>query len=138
MDLARVEDAEADSAAEALATYRDKRRRFAEALRVGFAEGNVAALVLLAEEIGKGEPADSRLAAELLADAARADAAPPAPLRHPAVAGILREVFGRLSPDALRRATLKAVDCPPDSRRGNRRLHWEAVLLDLYGARLGN
>jgi len=33
--------------------------------------------------------------------------------------------------EALQHAALKAADPPPDNRRGNRRLHFESVLLEL-------
>jgi hypothetical protein len=36
-----------------------------------------------------------------------------------------------LPPEVLCRAALKAADVPPDNRRGNKRLHYESVLLGL-------
>jgi hypothetical protein len=36
-----------------------------------------------------------------------------------------------LTPDALARAALKAADVPADNRRGNKRLHYESLLLEL-------
>ena len=48
------------------------------------------------------------------------------------MAGTLAELGRRRSADAFRRAALAAADPPPDNRRGNRRLHFEAALLNLY------
>ena len=55
-------------------------------------------------------------------------------VRHQAVAGKLASLSQHVSPAALREAALAAADPPPDIRRGNRRLHYEKVLLGLYDA----
>ncbi len=70
----------------------------------------------------------------ILADAALAAEAPQSQaLRHLPVAGKLAEIARRIGPAALRDAALAAADPPPDNRRGNRRLHYEKVLLGLWG-----
>jgi hypothetical protein len=52
-------------------------------------------------------------------------------MRHRALAGPIGEI-GRSRPgEALQAAALRAADAPPDSRRGNRRLHFESLLLTL-------
>ena len=48
------------------------------------------------------------------------------------LSGKLADIARSSSPQALRRAALKAADPPADSRRGNRRLHYEALLIELY------
>jgi hypothetical protein len=93
------------------------------------------ALLLLAEDVARAEPPFSRLLAELLADAAVAAAASPDRVRHRGVAGPLAELGRKRSSEALRRAALAAADPPPDTRRGNLRLHFEAALLDLFLSR---
>lgn len=124
----------AEDAAEKLVEYRGERQRIVEALTAGLCRRDLAPLVLLAEELARLEPPTSHLATELLADAALPADAPPDAMRHPAVAGAIRQIGSRVPAEALRRAALKAVDGPPDSRRGNKRLHWEAVLLELFEA----
>jgi hypothetical protein len=72
----------------------------------------------------------------LLADAALLDAGIPAELvRHRAVAGPLAEIGRRAGSKALERAALAAADVPADTRRGNRRLHFEKALIELWSAR---
>ncbi len=73
--------------------------------------------------------------AELLADAAASGSVSADLLRHRAVAGALAKLARAVPRSALERAALKAADAPPDSRRGNRRLHFESLLLELFLAR---
>jgi hypothetical protein len=103
-----------------------------EALRSGIVEGRTAALVLLAETLGRAEAAEIRVFTELLADAAliAADVSPEL-VRHRAVTGPLSDVARRAGARALEKAVMNAADYPPDTRRGNRRLHFESVLLTL-------
>ena len=76
-----------------------------------------------------------RVLSELLADAALTAGAPPAEaIRHQAVGGRLAALARAVPHAALREAALLAADPPPDNRRGNRRMHYERVLLELYGA----
>lgn len=121
-----------DASSEDLEEYRSRRSRIAQALHSGLSERNAASLILLAEELSGGDPSGPRLLAELLADAAVSAAATGGLLRHTAVAGALRELARYRSAEALRSAALKATELPPDTRKGNKRLHLEALLLDLY------
>jgi hypothetical protein len=121
-----------EDAAESLESYRQIRLEVAAALEAGFLSGRVAPLILLADRLARGEEAAARLLSELLADAAISSAASADLLRHPAVAGVTREVGRRLPVSALVRGALTAADAPPDLRRGNRRLHYERVLMELY------
>jgi hypothetical protein len=89
-------------------------------------------LLLLADRLGRADTSDSRLLAELLADAAVAAMGGGEVVRHRGVAGATSEIGRRLPFDAIRRAALKAADAPPDTRRGNRRLHFEHLLIQLY------
>jgi hypothetical protein len=50
------------------------------------------------------------------------------------VAGPLSRIARRIGTAALARAVDVAADYPPDNRRGNRRLHFEKVLIDLWVA----
>ena len=135
-DLVLFADADdEDAAASRLEAGRQSRQALVSALEEGLGRRHVAALVLAAELAASRDGASARLLAELLADAALAAANPPAEaLRHRSVGGRLAEIAARLDPAALREAALAAADPPPDNRRGNRRLHFEKVLLDLYGA----
>lgn len=119
-----------------LAEFRERRARILAALEAGLADGTgPATLLLLAEDLGRPDAPGGDLLAELLADAAVAAAASPDRIRHRAVAGAIVDLGRRRSVDALRRGALAAADAPPDSRRGNRRLHFEALLLELMLAR---
>jgi hypothetical protein len=89
---------------------------------------------MLADELGRAEASEGWLLAELLADAAVAGSGAGDVVRHRAVAGATREIGRRIPVEALQRAALLATDAPPDSRRGNRRLHFERVLLELFRA----
>jgi len=121
-----------EDAAESLESYRKIRLEVAAALEAGLLSGRVAPLILLGDRLARAEGACARLLCELLADAAVSSAASADLLRHPAVAGVTRELGRRLPFAALVRGALTAADAPPDLRRGNRRLHCEKVLMELY------
>jgi len=115
---------------------RQLRQALVAGLEEGLGRGNVASLVLCAELVASPEGAGPRLLAEILADAALSTATPPAEaLRHRAVAGRLAALARHLPRGALCEAALLAADPPADSRKGNRQLHFEKVLLGLYAAR---
>jgi hypothetical protein len=128
---------EGAAASERLEEYREARERIlaalAAALAVPAGPSGPAPLLLLAEDVSRAEPPFNSLLAELLADAALAASGSADRARHRAVAGPLAELGRRRSAEAFRRAALAAADPPPDNRRGNRRLHFEAALLNLYG-----
>ena len=114
----------------------DEARRFraeaAEALRAGIVDGKLAALVLLAEPLGRAETTEIRIVGELLADAALlAGGVSPELVRHRAVTGALSEIAGKVGALPLAAAAIAAADYPPDTRRGNRRLHFESLFLTL-------
>jgi hypothetical protein len=108
------------------------RLEIAAALEAGLCEASLPALLLLAEVAAGREEAASRLTAELLADAALAASGAGELVRHRAMSGRLSRVARKVSGDALRTAALRAAEPPADSRRGNRRLHFESLLIDLY------
>ena len=127
-------DDEADPAGR-LEQARELRQTLVTALEEGLVAGRLPALVLAAEHLATLERADARVLSELLADAALTAGAPPAEaIRHQAVGGRLAALARAVSHPALREAALLAADPPPDNRRGNRRMHYERVLLELYGA----
>jgi len=128
------EDAEAEAdPATVLAEARASRQAVVAALEEGLVGQRSAALLLLAEAAASPERGDARLLAEILADAAlAAEAANAGAIRHRAVAGKLAEIARRTGPAAFRDAAISAADPPPDTRRGNRRLHFEKVLLGLF------
>jgi len=135
-ELARLpeEDEEDRDPAERLARFRERRERVVLALQAGIAGGRPAPLVMLADEIGRAEARHPELLAEVLADAALAAAGSGERMRHRALAGPIGEI-GRSRPgEALQAAAVRAADAPPDSRRGNRRLHFESLLLTLLMA----
>ncbi len=121
-----------DEPAVALAAYREARAETISALEAGLLRRDLAALLLLADRVARAEPPHARLLSEILADAAISGSISADVLRHRAVAGASREIGRRVPADALRRAALKAADPPPDVRRGNRRLHFEQVLIELF------
>lgn len=122
-----LEDAEEGD----LESLRQQRSRILGALKASLTGRRVAPLILLADDLARADNRHSRLLADLLADGALAAAGGDVQ-RHRAVAGATAEIARRFPFDALRRAVLKAADAPPDTRRGNRRLHFENVLLELY------
>ena len=128
--LEPVTDAEAPALLEAHRRWRDD---VLMAIEAGVGERRVAPLLLLAEALAHAPPERARLLPELLADAAIAAGVSSDLLRHKAVAGAIHNLARRLPAEALRRAALKAADVPPDNRRGNKRLHYESVLLELIG-----
>ena len=118
-----------------LSEFRELRQTVVGALEEGVARHRLPALILCAEALApRGEdPAPGRLLAELLADAALASSAVPAEaLRHRAVAGRVAALSRHVPAAALREAAVAAADAPADRRRGNRRLHFEKILIGLY------
>ena len=131
-DLALLDPA-APPDPEALQEAREWRSLLVGGLTSGLAQRRLPALILLAEAVGRAQPRDARRLAELLADAAvLAIDGPAEALRHPAVAGKMRDVANSVPAGALREAALKASDPPLDRRRGNPRMHYEGLLLELY------
>ena len=130
-ELALLELAPEEDARALLVEHQKARADILLALRAGVVERRIAPLLLLAETLGQAEPARARLLAELLADAAIASSGSADRLRHRPVARSILELAAGAKAAALQRAALKAADVPADNRRGNRRLHYESVLLDL-------
>ena len=135
-ELAGLEPAVEEEAPALLEQYRKWREDVLLALAAGISERRVAPLLLLAEALAHSEPERARLLSEILADAAVASGPSSELLRHRAVAGGIRELARLLTPEALARAALRAADVPADNRRGNKRLHYESVLLELMEAGL--
>jgi DNA polymerase-3 subunit delta' len=131
MELAGLEPAVEEEAPALLEQYRKWREYVLLALGAGISQRRIATLLLLAEALAQSEPERARVFPELLADAAVAAGASSELLRHRAVAAGIRDLGRRLTPEALARAALKAADAPADIRRGNKRLHYESVLLEL-------
>lgn len=117
--------------AESLARYRDARERVVRAIASAVSHRGAAEAVLLAEELSKSDRRTAGLLAEVLADAALSAAGTPERMRHRAVGGPIAGIAERRSSEALQKAAVAAADAPEDSRRGNRRLHFESVLLKL-------
>jgi hypothetical protein len=132
-ELAGLEPVTEEEAPALLEAHRRWRDDVLLALERGTGERRIAPLLLLAEALAHAPPERARLLAELLADAAVAAGASSDLLRHKAVAGAIHGLARRLPPEVLRRAALKAADVPADNRRGNKRLHYESVLLELIG-----
>lgn len=130
-ELAGLEPVTEEEAPALLEQHRKWREDVLLALEAGISQRRVAPLLLLAEALARAEPERARLLSELLADAAIASGASSELFRHSAAAGKIRDLAGRFTPQALARAALKAADVPADSRRGNKRLHYESVLLEL-------
>lgn len=120
----------------------EEARRFrasvVEALRAGIVEGRVGAVVLLAEQVARAETSELKVVGELLADAALLAAGVSTELvRHRAVIRALLEIAASVGARPLAAAAVAAADYPPDTRRGNRRLHFESLLLTLSLSRRG-
>jgi DNA polymerase III subunit delta' len=134
------EDAGTEGAADPAARLEETRavrQAVVAALEEGLTGGRAAALLMLAETTSSLERGEARLLSEILADAAlAAESADAGAVRHRAVAGKLAELARRFGPAAFRDAAIAAADPPPDTRRGNRRLHFEKVLLGLWEKRL--
>lgn len=117
---------------EGLEDLRRFRSEVVEALRAGIVDRKLAPLVLLAESLARAEASELAVVVELLADAALlAAGVSPDLVRHRAVTGALSAIARAAGATALERAATVAADYPPDTRRGNRRLHMEKVLLAL-------
>jgi hypothetical protein len=137
-DLALLEREGGDAKPEDLEEYRRWRVQALEALEAGLVSGDLPALLTLSESLARKEEEKEdgpRLLAELLADAAACGLVSPELLRHRAAAGTLARISRAAPREALERAALRAADAPPDTRRGNRRLHLESVLLELFLSR---
>jgi hypothetical protein len=133
-----VPEGEEGDPAKLLEAGRESRRAVVAALEEGLIGRRAAPLLLLAEATASSERDEARLLSEILADAAlAAEGAASGAVRHRAVAGQLAELARRFGPAAFREAAMLAADPPPDVRRGNRRLHFEKVLLSLYAKRPG-
>ncbi len=133
-DAAELAGLEAETEEEAPARLEEFRKWRADvllALGAGISQRQAAPLLLLAEALASAEPERTRVFSELLADAAVASGASSEMLRHRAVAGGIRDLARRSTPEALARAALKAAEAPADNRRGNKRLHYESLLLAL-------
>lgn len=136
-DLAILDPEAGEDAAARLEEFRQFRSEAVEALGAGILDGKLATLVLLAEKLGRAGEDELALFAGLLADSALLAAGISGDLlTQRAVAGPLSRIGMRIGPAALARAVEAAADFPPDSRRGNRRLHFEKVLIDLWLAAL--
>jgi DNA polymerase-3 subunit delta' len=137
-DLARMaenEDEPDGDPAGRLAAFRERRERVVLALQAGVAQNRPGPLVMLADELGRAEAPHPELLSEVLADAALAAAGSGERMRHRALAGPIAEI-GRSRPgEALQAAAIRAADAPADSRRGNRKLHFESLLLTLLLAK---
>ena len=131
-DLAALDPKSPEEVGAHLEQYRKSRADILVALDAGLSRGELPALLLLAESLSRQDERLSRLLAELLADAAMVTSISADLLRHRGVAGPIRDLARRRPPEALRRAALAAADVPPDSRRGNKRLHFEALLIEMY------
>jgi hypothetical protein len=135
-DLLRFADDEEPEPGERLARGREFRQLAIASLEEGLGGGRLVPLLLLAAELApREETVRARIFAEILADAALAAGAPVAEaFRHGAVAGRLGAISRKVPAAALREAAVAAADPPADNRRGNRRLHYEKILLGLYAA----
>ncbi|HSS45742.1 MAG TPA: hypothetical protein VLO07_10405 [Thermoanaerobaculia bacterium] len=131
-DLAVLDPESPEEVGAHLEQYRKSRADILVALDAGLSRGQLPALLLLAESLARQDERLSRLLAELLADATMVTSISADLLRHRAVAGPIRDLARHRPPEALRRAALAAADVPPDSRRGNKRLHFETLLIQLY------
>jgi hypothetical protein len=132
-DLAALDSQSDEDGPGRLEEFRQFRSEAVEALGAGIVDGKLATLVLLAEKLGRAEPDELTLFTRLLADAALLAAGVSGDLlTQRAVVGPLSRIAEKVGPGALARAVEFAADFPPDTRRGNRRLHFEKVLIDLW------
>jgi len=115
-----------------LAQEREWRQTVVAALQEGLVHGRLTSMLLLAERLDR-DPGAGRVLAELLADSALSTASAEA-VRHGSVAGTLASLARRVQSEDLRSAALAAADPPADRRRGNRRLHYEKLLVELWSA----
>jgi DNA polymerase III delta subunit-like protein len=130
VELSGLEPEPAEGARSALEEHRRWQSEIVAALVAGISDRRVAPLLLLAEALAQADSPQSRILPEILADAAAAGTSGEL-LRSRAVAGGILDLARRIPAETLRLAALKAADAPPDNRRGNKRLHYESVLLDL-------
>ncbi len=132
-DLAALDPESDEEASERLEEFRQFRSETVEALGRGLVDGKLATLVLLAEKLGHADQNEITTFLRLLGDAALlAAGVSPDLVTQRAVAGPVSRIAKKVGPGALARAVAFAADFPPDSRRGNRRLHFEKVLIDLW------
>ena len=132
-DLAILEPEAGEDAAARLDAFRSFRSEAVEALAAGIVDGKLATLILLAEKLARAGEDEITLFIRLLADAALLGAGVSGDLLvQRAVAGPLSRIARAIGPATLARAVAVAADFPPDNRRGNRRLHFEKVLIDLW------
>jgi len=132
--LAGQEEEAEEKAPLLLEGFRRRRAEILRALEEGLARRQIGSLLLLAETLAHEDPTEAALLSEILADAAVAADTSAELLRHRGAAGAIRELSRQRPAAALRRAALKAADAPPDVRRGNRRLHYESLLLELFSS----
>ena len=123
-----------EGAAGALEEHRAWRSDVVAALESGISRRAVTPLLLLAEALAQADAPRAKVFCEILADAAVASAGSAEGIRHRAAAAGILKIARRAPSEALRRAAWKAADAPPDNRRGNKRLHYESVLLDLLSS----
>ena len=132
-DLAALDPESDEEASERLAEFRQFRSETVDALGRGLVDGKLATLVLLAEKLGHADQNEITTFLRLLGDAALlAAGVSPDLVTQRAVAGPLSRIAKKVGPGPLARAVEFAADFPADSRRGNRRLHFEKVLIDLW------
>jgi DNA polymerase-3 subunit delta' len=132
-DLAILEPETGEDVAARLDEFRSFRSEAVEALAAGIVDGKLATLILLAEKLARATEDEITLFIRLLADAALLGAGVSGDLLvQRAVAGPLSRIARTIGPAVLARAVEVAADFPPDNRRGNRRLHFEKVLIDLW------
>lgn len=132
-ELSDLDVESTDGAAAVLEEHRAWRSDVVAALESGVSRRVVTPLLLLAEVLAQADGPSARVFCEILADAALASSGSADGIRHRAAAAGILQIARKLPADALRRAAWKAADVPPDNRRGNKRLHYESVLLDLLG-----
>jgi len=136
-DASELSDLDVDSeegAAAILEEHRAWRSDVVAALESGVSRRAVTPLLLLAEALAGADAGRAKLFCEILADAALASAGSTDAIRHRAAAAGILMIARKVPAEALRRAAWKAADAPPDNRRGNKRLHYESVLLELLSA----